>query len=71
MIVVGNGIYEKCCNCGSLVKINKWLFGSMHICLNEEELRLKRQAQQMIRHQTEYKPRPLGEQQPNNLGEKK
>lgn len=21
-----------CCNCGKLVKLNKWLFGSLHLC---------------------------------------
>lgn len=37
MIIAGNGIYEKCCDCGKLVKINKFLFGSLHLCLTEEE----------------------------------
>lgn len=32
MYTVGNSIYAVCKRCGSLVKLNKWLFGSLHIC---------------------------------------
>ena len=32
MITAGNGIYERCPDCGKLVKLNKFLFGSLHIC---------------------------------------
>lgn len=38
MIIVGNGIYSHCPTCGSLVKINKFLFGSLHVCLTDEEI---------------------------------
>ena len=31
-IVAGNGIYEKCRDCGQMVKINKFLFGDLHFC---------------------------------------
>ncbi len=31
-VVVGNAIYAICPNCRALVKINKWLFGSLHVC---------------------------------------
>ena len=37
MIKAGWGLYERCSYCGSIVKLNKFLFGSMHICLTEEE----------------------------------
>lgn len=41
MIVAGSGIYEKCANCGKLVRLNKPLFGSMHLCLTDEEIKAK------------------------------
>jgi hypothetical protein len=31
------GIFEKCACCGKLVKVNKFLFGSLHVCLTDEE----------------------------------
>jgi len=37
MIIVGNKIYERCPVCGKLVQINKFIFGSIHICLSDEE----------------------------------
>jgi hypothetical protein len=37
MIVAGNGIYDKCSYCQKLVKLNKFLFGSLHICLTDSE----------------------------------
>ena len=36
MIVAGNKIYDVCQKCGELVKINKFLFGSMHLCVSDE-----------------------------------
>lgn len=35
-IVAGSGIYVLCPDCEKLVKVNKWLFGSLHICAGEE-----------------------------------
>jgi len=29
---IGNGIYSMCRKCYGLVKINKWFFGSIHLC---------------------------------------
>lgn len=37
MIVAGNGIYEKCGWCGQLVKLNKFIFGSLHPCIERPE----------------------------------
>lgn len=37
MIILGNKMYERCPDCGSIVCLNKWLFGSLHICLAPEE----------------------------------
>lgn len=43
MKAVGNKIYNVCWDCGELVQINKFLFGSMHICI-EDELKGKLQS---------------------------
>ena len=40
MIIVGNGIYERCWICDKLVKINKAVLGSLHFCLSEDERNL-------------------------------
>ena len=32
IIKVGNKLYAKCKECGSLVRINKPIFGSLHVC---------------------------------------
>ena len=45
MIVAGNGIYDRCADCGKLVKINKFIFGSMHICTGHVE---RMEAQQRV-----------------------
>lgn len=37
MIVAGTGIYERCGYCMKLVKVNKFIFGDMHICLSESD----------------------------------
>ena len=39
--VVGNGLYMQCRYCEKIVRINKLFFGSMHICLTEEEQKVK------------------------------
>lgn len=41
MIRAGNGLYDYCADCGQLVKLNKWLFGSLHSCLSDEERRAR------------------------------
>lgn len=40
--VVGNALYGRCEMCAKIVRINKWLFGSFHICLTDEEIAAKR-----------------------------
>lgn len=55
MIIAGNGIYEKCLDCGKLVKINKWC-GDLHFCLSEDQRQAKRQFEHMARQQMNYKP---------------
>ena len=44
ILIVGNRIYTTCIDCGKVVHINKWLFGSMHLCLTEEEIEAKHVA---------------------------
>lgn len=48
MIVAGNKIYGICLDCGKLVRINKPIIGSVHICLTEEEKALKQQREKKI-----------------------
>jgi hypothetical protein len=31
------GIYDHCAKCGRLVKLNKFIFGDLHICAEEEK----------------------------------
>jgi hypothetical protein len=31
-VVIGNSIYLLCFNCRCVVKVNKFFFGSMHVC---------------------------------------
>lgn len=40
--VVGNGIYATCPACGNLVRINKPVFGSMHLCSVEAQEQYKK-----------------------------
>ena len=42
--VVGKAIMCHCKDCGKLVRLNKLLLGSLHICLTEEEKKLKYEA---------------------------
>lgn len=39
--IVGNKIYCRCAECGSLVKLNKFIFGDLHFCLTDEEIEEK------------------------------
>lgn len=42
MISAGNGIYEICDACDKLVKLNKFIFGSSHFCINPEAYNKKK-----------------------------
>lgn len=37
MIIMGNSIYQRCNECGQLVKLNKFIVGSLHLCVTDEE----------------------------------
>lgn len=39
LIIAGNKIYFFCKICQKLVQINKFLFGSLHICLSEKDIK--------------------------------
>ena len=41
LIITGRGIYMWCKWCDKLVKMNKFILGSLHICLTEEEKYVK------------------------------
>lgn len=43
--------WRRCCYCGKVVRINKPLFGSMHVCLTEEEIRLVDARHAQLRYQ--------------------
>lgn len=30
--IVGDGIYQRCPGCGDIVKLNKFILGSIHVC---------------------------------------
>lgn len=45
MKIVGNKIYEVCADCGQIVCMNKWLFGSTHACALPDERKDPRIAQ--------------------------
>lgn len=42
MITLGTKIYDRCSDCGKVIQLNKFMFGSFHICLTEEEIEVKR-----------------------------
>ena len=41
ILIAGNKIYQRCSYCNKLVQLNKWLVGSVHICLTEKEIEKK------------------------------
>jgi hypothetical protein len=41
MIQIGHKLYERCQYCEQVIRINKPLFGSLHICLTQAEIDAK------------------------------
>lgn len=41
VIIIGKHAYQKCRECGKLVRITGW-FAGLHICLSDEEIKAKR-----------------------------
>lgn len=42
MFRVGHKLYGVCADCERVIRVDKFLFGSLHVCLTGEELRRKR-----------------------------
>ena len=40
-VLVDSKMFSTCRDCGSIVQLNKTLFGSLHLCLTPEELAQK------------------------------
>jgi hypothetical protein len=47
MIVTNGKIYERCAVCDKLVRLNKFFFGSLHVCLSEAEKQVKAHYEQI------------------------
>jgi len=54
---IGRSIYETCSVCGKQVQLNKWLFGSLHLCLTDEERKGRFLHQLLPRSQAERNKR--------------
>jgi len=37
VVAVGGKLYSRCADCGDIVHVNKWLVGSLHLCVSPEE----------------------------------
>lgn len=35
--VVGNKLYSKCYACGKMIRVDRFIFGSMHLCVEEPQ----------------------------------
>lgn len=46
MKAINGKLYDVCGTCGKIIRMDKPIFGSLHICLNEEEAELCRTNQQ-------------------------
>lgn len=52
--IVGNKLMGVCVDCEKIIRIDKPIFGSMHICLTHEEKEQKRIAKSMLNEQKKY-----------------
>lgn len=39
---VGNKLYCRCLTCGDVIRLNKPILGSLHLCLTDEEIKQRR-----------------------------
>lgn len=53
MIFTGQKVFGVCQDCGKVVRIDKFLFGSMHLCLSPEERQAKQASQVEVVPMTE------------------
>jgi acetyl-CoA carboxylase beta subunit len=44
VVVIGRQVWQKCQWCEQVIRLNKPIFGSWHICLTDEEMRAKSAA---------------------------
>lgn len=35
-IILGGSIWQVCADCKQLVKLNKWIFGALHFCIESK-----------------------------------
>lgn len=40
LLRIGRGLYTMCTDCGKIIKLNKFMLGSLHLCLTDEELKI-------------------------------
>jgi hypothetical protein len=52
MIVAGNGIYDTCSLCKRLIKVNKFIFGSLHYCDSDNELEREKRLSDFYKDNT-------------------
>lgn len=36
VVAVGGKLYGRCADCRSIVRVDKWLFGSLHLCVDQK-----------------------------------
>jgi hypothetical protein len=41
IMAVNGKLYGRCPDCDSIVRMDKWLFGALHFCLDEDEREAK------------------------------
>lgn len=37
LVPLGTAVYGLCRDCGKVVQVNKWMFGSLHLCAPAEK----------------------------------
>jgi len=52
MIIVGKSIYDTCDYCKRLIKVNKFIFGSLHYCDSNNELESRQRLSDFYKDNT-------------------
>lgn len=37
IVVIGTRLYGRCADCGAIVRLNKWVLGSLHVCAEDRD----------------------------------
>ena len=37
IVTINGKLYGRCFDCGSIIRVDKWLIGSMHLCVASKE----------------------------------